>query len=362
MEKILIISTEWGHSSIAKSVGQVVNKYYDVEIHSIKIEKFSKVSYEFIYKFIPGFFKLVFALSEVNLIKQIFGYYAEKSYKKQLEHKIHEARPKIVVNTYFAFNSSLESLKNKYGFRLLNVIANPRTFTKIEISPYAENLVFDKYSFKKVKAANPNNSCTLTGWFTESKFYEVKKEKRARVRKMLGLDPNKFTLCITSGSEGTYNVLKIVNTFLNPKYNMQVIIMCGNNSQLLKTAKTLKSVSKTIGGPEIAGIPYTTEVQKYLRASDIVVGKAGPNTIFESVATLTPFFAISHVSGQENGNLEIIKKYKIGYVEEKPVLATLRLKEIIENPKILSKFQNNLKALSAYNQNSERKLLKLLRP
>jgi processive 1,2-diacylglycerol beta-glucosyltransferase len=138
--------------------------------------------------------------------------------------------------------------------------------------------------------------------------------------------------------------------------------MCGNNSQLLKTAKTLKSVSKTIGGPEIAGIPYTTEVQKYLRASDIVVGKAGPNTIFESVATLTPFFAISHVSGQENGNLEIIKKYKIGYVEEKPVLATLRLKEIIENPKILSKFQNNLKALSAYNQNSERKLLKLLRP
>ena len=362
MTKIIIFSTKWGHGSMAKALKEAVGKNYDAEIYIIEIETFSKVSYEFIYKFIPGFFKLIFAASEIGIIKRIFDKHMEKSYKKQLESKIKRVKPKIVISTYFAFNSSLESLKKRFGFRIINVLANPLTFNKIEVSEHTENLVFDMNSMKKMRAFNPKALGDYVGWFTERKFYDIEKEKRQSVRKKLEIDPNKFTMCVTSGSEGTYNVLKIVRTFLNPKYKIQVLIMCGNNTELLRAVRTLKSVSHTIGGPEIIAIPFTNEVQKYLRASDLVVGKAGPNTMFESVATLTPFFAISHVSGQEDGNLEIIKRYKIGYVEENPIKASQKLKEIIENPKVLYKFQKNLKTLSNYCQGSEDKLLKILKP
>jgi UDP-N-acetylglucosamine:LPS N-acetylglucosamine transferase len=170
-----------------------------------------------------------------------------------------------------------------------------------------------------------------------------------------------FTLCVVSGSEGTFNIFKILSTFLNPKYKIQVLILCGNNSEMVRAVKTLKSLSEKIRGPKITGVGYTDSMQFYLRAADLVVGKAGPNTMFQSAATLTPFFAISHISGQEDGNLDIIKRYGIGYVEENPRLATQKLKQIIDNPKILNKFTKNLKALSKYCQGSGEKLLTLLR-
>lgn len=360
MAKILIVSTDWGHGSIAKGVKDAIGGSHKTDLAIIGVEKFSKASYEFIYKFIPGFFRIIFFLSSVDFLRQLFNYYAENSYKKRLKLEIKKSKPDIVINTYFAFNSSLEELKKEFGFRFINVLADPLTFSRVLISLEAENLVFDEYSFRKMKSFSPKAQGQPVGWFSEKKFYEIAKEGKRILRKSLDLKPDKFTLCITSGSEGTYHVLKIVNTFLNPKYDMQVVIMCGNNKQMLDAVKALRSVSETIGGPNIIGVPYTTEIHKYLRAADLVIGKAGPNTIFETVAALTPFFVISHVAGQEDGNLNIIKKYKIGYVEENIIRATKILQKIIENPKLLNRFNKNLRKLSTYCRSSENKLISIL--
>jgi UDP-N-acetylglucosamine:LPS N-acetylglucosamine transferase len=53
-----------------------------------------------------------------------------------------------------------------------------------------------------------------------------------------------------------------------------------------------------------------------LSASDIVFGKAGPNFLFNVVACKKPFVAITHVGGQEDGNLDIIRKKKGRKVSE----------------------------------------------
>ena len=361
MAKILIVSTDWGHGSIAKAVKESVGAGYTSELHTIKAERLSKVSYEFIYKYIPGMFRVIYFFSGFKLPRDIFNLYAEKSYLGKLKREIVQIRPKFVINTYFAFNSSLEKLMRNYDFKLINVFADPWTFGKILISKTGQNLTFDEKSWKKLKSLEPNAQGAPIGWFIEQKFYDVQNKKRSEIRKALRLDPNKFTLCISSGSEGTFNVFKIISTFMNPKYDMQVLMMCGNNKNMFDITKTLESLSQKIGGPNIVVVPYTNEVQKYMRASDLIVGKAGPNTMFESVATLTPFFAISHIAGQEDGNLDIIKRYKIGYVEEKTNAATKKLKEIIENPKVLDKFTKDLRSLSNYCQKAPDRLLNLLR-
>jgi UDP-N-acetylglucosamine:LPS N-acetylglucosamine transferase len=199
------------------------------------------------------------------------------------------------------------------------------------------------------------------GWFMEEKYQQVSKIDRKILRKKLNLDERIFTLCVVSGSEGTFNIFKILSTFLDRRYKMQVVILCGNNSEMFQIVKTLKSISETIHGPKIYGIPYTENMQDYLRAADLVIGKAGPNTMFETVATLTPFFAISHVAGTEDGNLDIIKRYGIGFVEENPGKAARKLKEIVENPEVLDKFTENLKVLAKHNQGAHKTLLDLLK-
>ncbi len=362
MSKILIISTRWGHKSIANAVEEILKDYHQVELEHIEVEKFSKISYHLVYKFFPEFFKLIFFLSQFKLFRQIFNSYVEKDYKGKLEMPIKRMNPDIVINVYFAFDSSLESLQAKYNFRLINILADPWTFSKVLISESGENLTFDKYSLLKLKSLAPMAKSLSVGWFIEKKYHKVKDTDRKSLRKGLGLNPNIFTLCVVSGSEGTFHIFKILSTLLNPKNKMQVVILCGNNSDMFKIVKTLKGFSEKIHGPKITGVAYTDAMQLYLRASDLVVGKAGPNTMFQSVATLTPFFAISHVSGQEDGNLDIIKRYGIGYVEENPGRATQKLKKIIENPKVLTKFNKKLESLADYCKGSEEKLLTLLKP
>jgi len=361
MKKVLITSTRWGHTSIAKAIEEILKDQHQVKLEHIEVEPFSKTSYHLIYKFFPGFFRFVYFLSKFKIFRQFFNFYVERDYKGKLEALIKKINPDVVINVYFAFNSSIESLQPKYDFRLINVLADPWTFSKILVSENGENVTFDEYSLRKLKSFYPKAKAISAGWFTEKKYHKVKNIDRKLIRRKLGLDPNIFTLCVVSGSEGTFNVFKILSTLLNPNNKMQVIILCGNNSEMFRIVKTLKSLSEKIRGPKIIGIAYTESMQDYLRASDLVVGKAGPNTMLQSVATLTPFFAISHISGQEDGNLDIIRRYKFGYVEENPRLATQKLKQIIQNPKTSNKFQKNLKILSDYCRGSEEKLLTLLK-
>ena len=58
------------------------------------------------------------------------------------------------------------------------------------------------------------------------------------------------------------------------------------------------------------------------------MGKAGPNTLFESVTLGKPFVATAYIPGQEKGNLEFIRRHKLGWValtaeEQQNLLTTL---------------------------------------
>ena len=51
-----------------------------------------------------------------------------------------------------------------------------------------------------------------------------------------------------------------------------------------------------------------------MAAADIVMGKAGPNILFESVTLGKPFLATSYIRGQETPNLDFIRRYGLGWV------------------------------------------------
>jgi UDP-N-acetylglucosamine:LPS N-acetylglucosamine transferase len=87
-------------------------------------------------------------------------------------------------------------------------------------------------------------------------------------------------------------------------------------------------------------------MHEYIAASDVVIGKAGPNLIFESVACRKPFIAISHISGNESGNLGMIKDYNLGWVAENPFTAGKLIKDIIADPGLLQLKQAGLEHMA----------------
>jgi UDP-N-acetylglucosamine:LPS N-acetylglucosamine transferase len=220
------------------------------------------------------------------------------------------------------------------------------------------NLVFDQKAIQTWQEIYPEAKYDDLGWFVRDEYQPL--ENKAALRKSLKLQPDTFTLLMVSGSEGTNSILKILPGLITSSKPVQIIVACGANKMLLRSVKLLRKIlRKTHKKHTILPLGFTKNLHQYMQASDLVVGKAGPNTLFESVATHTPFFAITHITGQEDGNLEIIRDYQIGYVEEKPSKATKLLKRIIKNPSMLEKFQPFLKTLAKKNSQAPQKFLRL---
>ncbi len=247
-------------------------------------------------------------------------------------------------------------------FLFFNIIANPRTFSPLEISPQAYNLVFDSNASKTCLSYGiPPEKIITSGWFIRNQFEQKYDQKK--VRQQLKLDPNTLTLLVVTGSEGTNTVLKNFPAFLNSKKPVQVIFACGKNKTLYSTINTLSKAVKAANSKNqatITPLAFTKNIHLYLQAADLVIGKAGPNLLFESVATHTPFLATTHVSGQEDGNLDIIEEYNLGYVEENIKRSVKLIKHIINQPETLKQFQPSLKKMAIYNHNSKKILLQAI--
>ena len=354
-QTISVFYTIWGHRSIGYAVRDALGNKYKIFSNFIKPNSISVKPYNALYIFFPNLSGIPYKISELENISKVAEKYISKFYANKIEKLIKKQRPKIVISAYFAFNFTLTKLAKKYDFLLINIVSDPRSFHRIITFTDAYNFVFDKKSLRRCLGFGVCKSNVIqSGWFVRKEFQLP--YYKGVVRKSLGLSSEKFTITIVGGSEGTINILKILPAFSEVSKDVQVIFICGKNKSLYKSLRLFQKIHNLSSENSVSFIikGFTENTHKYLQASDLVVGKAGPNLLFETVATQTPFFAISHIAGQEDGNLEIIKSYKIGLVEERPLKVIKLTKKIIANPNILKRFQKPLKKLAEYNNKSYR--------
>ena len=82
--------------------------------------------------------------------------------------------------------------------------------------------------------------------------------------------------------------------------------------------------------------------------------------MFETVAARKPFIAVTHISGQEDGNLDLIKQYKLGYVEENAIKVVKLLQGVLKNPARLKKLAPSIAKMADINHEAGPKLLEIV--
>lgn len=343
--KISIFTTKWGHQSIGVAAYETLQKdnNFQAKLNNIKVDKLSELSYMPTYKLFPKLFKLSFKVSGYNKASEIITKYLHNRYKKELEDLIKTDKPKFVINTYFGFNKTLEILSEKYGFTYINIVADPKSIHKLSLTQVGYNFVFDnKARANCIKEGVDKQKIIVSGWFVQNKFY-----KPMPIRKI----NDRLTILIVGGSAGNYSVLKCLPAFVNSSKNIHLIFIAGESKSLYK-AVTAFSEMFTSEKLQITTLKFTNSLNEQIQLSDLVVGKAGPNLLFETVAAVKPFLAVSHISGQEDGNLEIIKQYKLGFVEEQPIKAIKLLRKLISKPDLLTRKVSSIKKLATHNLKS----------
>lgn len=127
-------------------------------------------------------------------------------------------------------------------------------------------------------------------------IFEQEKSKRD-VRLQFGLDPGMTTILMSAGGFGVGPVESLVQSLQHMKQPVQIVVICGKNASLEKRLIKLQHNRHTV---KVIG--FTREMDKWMAASDLIVGKAGGLTSTEALARGLVLVIVSPIPGQEERN------------------------------------------------------------
>jgi 1,2-diacylglycerol 3-beta-galactosyltransferase len=130
-------------------------------------------------------------------------------------------------------------------------------------------------------------------------------EKRA-LRRRYGLDEARFTVLVMGGAAGVGNLIKQVRVLAWEPHQWQVIAICGRNEKLRSRLARVRFATPTL----VLG--FVENMPELMRASDVVVTKAGPGAIAEALATGVPVLVTGFLPGQESPNVDFVVEAGFG--------------------------------------------------
>jgi len=363
-QRALLFTTIQGHASIADAIDKKLTAA-SWETSSATFTDPSLNVYRWLYRHAPSLCWFYYNVLFLPGIKHLISSYTRISHRNVYAQAIKNFSADVIIGTSYGFDSLiLEHIAEQKRLGLphplfINIVVDPRTFFATNVVDLADaNCVFDEEIAKLCKAARPLATVEPTGWFVRPEFNSS--ASKTDMRRELGLDPDKLTLLFAAGSEGEIKSAQLIPQLLALGQPTQIVLACGSNEELRRKFQPLVDMHANDFEQKFFTLPFTRELHKYVRAADLLVGKAGPNTIFEAAACSTPFFATTHITGQEDGNLDIIREHELGYVEENLEKAKLLLSEIITQPNQLKKFDKPLKKIAQYNERSVDRLLTVI--
>lgn len=179
--------------------------------------------------------------------------------------------------------------------------------------------------------------------YTGNPCLESSKEKKAYDKTKFGFSKNKKLVLIVMGSQGSLSVNNIlksaINKFNNDKY--EVGIITGKNYY-----EDYKKLKKT---KNVFIFPYIDDLVRLIKASDLVVTRAGATTMCEIISTKTPAIFIPSPYVTENHQyknaMNLVNRNAAIIIEEKDLnedVLISRIDELMGDNKRLNSIKDAL--------------------
>jgi processive 1,2-diacylglycerol beta-glucosyltransferase len=117
-----------------------------------------------------------------------------------------------------------------------------------------------------------------------------------------GLNPEATTMLVSAGGTGLSCMEQIITSLSHLAGNLQLVALCGGNVELKDRLESIiREQANDMTVPTHA-LGYTTEVDEFMSAADILIGKAGGLTTSEGLAKGLPLVIVNPIPGQEERN------------------------------------------------------------
>ena len=187
----------------------------------------------------------------------------------------------------------------------------------------------------------PPDKITVSGIPIAPKFSEIK--SKAAMREKFGLAANVPTVILSLGGFGVGRIGTLLDALRTIRRPVQILAMCGRNEEL---KKELDSKSKSEDIVRIIPVGYTKEMDEYMTASDLIVGKPGGLTTCEALAKGLVFVIVNPIPGQEERNSDHLLENGAAIRSNNPATLGYKIEQLLDDPARLEEMHQNALAFA----------------
>ena len=271
--------------------------------------------------------------SRARVITGAFWPYARRAARKLLA-----AHPSdIIVTTHLAANSAgLKALGTHRDRRFITVVTDPVTTHALWFDKRADLILVPTEMARERALAYhmPPEKVYVVGQPVAERYCAPIGNKRA-LRKKLDWPQDKMLVLLIGGGEGMGPIARTADAINASGLDLGLVIVAGRNERLkAKLESRAWKIPTLIYG-------FTRDLPDFMRAADVLVTKAGPGTIAESLIAGLPIVLNARVPGQEDGNVTYVEKEQVGVWAPRTDRVVRALKNWLENPGEREHFAKN---------------------
>ncbi|MBO0792169.1 MAG: hypothetical protein J2P36_14655 [Ktedonobacteraceae bacterium] len=356
--KVLILTskTGGGHISLAEALrDQLID---DAELEIVDPQSaFVHLHYRLVSRYAlwlwAAEFQVLDAPGRALMAHRVFTRLVARSLEAILE----RTQPDLVITTYPFLTYEVMQVLEKRGSRVpfVMLFTDPNGVHASWLTEKRAALTLAPTRETYAQALSVGFESTrlhLVGWPVRAQFYRSYSAPELLTRIGLSPDPEYLTIFLQGGGEGAARFGHTVERVLALSPRVQVILAAGTNEALYQRFSRVSNVH---------ALPFTREIAPFMAAADVVMGKAGPNMLFESVTLGRPFIATAYIPGQEHANLEFIRRHGLGWValtaEQQMALLTRLLAERAE----LASMDASVEEYRRWNLEGTQKIMPLIK-
>lgn len=258
-----------------------------------------------------------------------------------------EYQPDLAVCTHFLPAEIISWLKQKRGLTTRQaIVVTDFDLHAMWLCRHYEHyfVALEETKLHLQELGVPPEKVTVSGIPIDPVFAETK--DKTEMRKKLGLDAALTTILTSAGGFGVGPMEMLVQSLMKMHNKVQVVAVCGKNDEL---KNRLEKFSVELNGSSpvrIVPVGYTTKMDEYMSAADLLLGKPGGLTSSEALAKDLPIVIVHPIRGQEERNADhLLEEGAAIRCNNLPVLA-YKIDNLLRNRARLAEMRSNVRRLA----------------
>ncbi len=332
-KNILILTADagFGHRSAAIALKSAFEELYP-DLFSISLInpldnkkapnflKESQSEYDKWVRNVPELYKFGYELSDASIPVTILETILVVSLFEVFHEIIEEYKPDFVINTYPLYQAPFVAVRSlqKKSIPMVTIVTDLATVHQIWFNEKVDWLIVptEIVRYDAIEIGVDPEKISVIGIPVNPMIFLIHETKQ-ELRKTLSWDEN-LTCILAVGSKRIEHFKEKLSILDHSGFSFQLIIVTGKDKILYDELKTLEWHHK------VFLYEFVDRMPEFMRASDLLIAKAGGLIVTEALASGLPMILIDVIPGQETGNAQFVLDGNAGFWVKNP-------SEFIEN-------------------------------